>query len=119
MLDSYDSLTYADGQAGSIYGQKPPLVNACRPPGQWQTYDIVFEAPKFEGDKLSKPAYATVFQNGVVMHNRQEITGTTPHAKVGTYTPHDAEAPLQLQNHHNAVRYRNVWVRRLKGYDQP
>jgi hypothetical protein len=85
VLDSYNSLTYADGQAAAIYGQKPPLVNACRPPGQWQTYDIVFEAPKFEGDKLSKPAYVTVFQNGVVMHNRQEITGTTPHAKVGTY----------------------------------
>jgi hypothetical protein len=118
VLDSYDSLTYADGQAASIYGQKPPLVNACRPPGQWQTYDIVFEAPKFEGDKLLKPAYVTVFQNGVVMHNRQEITGTTPHAKVGTYTPHGAEEPLELQNHGSLVRFRNIWIRRLKGYDQ-
>src|SRR5580704_4643450 len=119
VLDSYDSPTYADGQAASIYGQKPPLVNACRPPGQWQTYDIVFEAPKFEGQKLVKPGYATVFHNGIVVHNRQEITGTTPHATVGIYTAHGAEEPLQLQNHRNLVRYRNIWVRRLKGYDQP
>src|SRR5262249_28148865 len=75
VLDSYNNLTYADGQAASIYGQKPPLVNASRKPGEWQTYDIVFEAPKFDGEKLVKPAYVTVFQNGVVMHNRQEITG--------------------------------------------
>jgi hypothetical protein len=119
VLDSYQNLTYADGQAAAIYGQKPPLVNACRPPGQWQTYDIVFEAPKFDGAKLVKPAYVTVFQNGVVMHNRQEITGTTPHAKVGTYTAHAPEESLELQNHRMPVRYRNIWIRRLKGYDQP
>jgi hypothetical protein len=118
VLDSYDNQTYADGQAASIYGQKPPLVNACRAPGEWQTYDIVFEAPKFEGEKLAKPAYVTVFQNGVVMHNRQEITGTTPHAKVGPYIPHGAEEPLELQNHGTPVRFRNIWIRRLKGYDQ-
>jgi hypothetical protein len=118
VLDSYNNLTYADGQAASIYGQKPPLVNACRPPGEWQTYDIVFEAPKFEGEKLLKPAYVTVFQNGVVMHNRQEITGTTPHAKVGPYLPHGPEEPLELQNHGTPVRFRNIWIRRLKGYDQ-
>ncbi len=119
VLDSYDNLTYADGQAASIYGQKPPLVNACRKPGEWQTYDIVFEAPKFQGEKLAKPAYVTVFQNGVVMHNRQEITGPTPHAKVGIYAPHGPEEPLELQNHGTTVRFRNIWIRRLKGYDQP
>lgn len=119
VLDSYNNVTYADGQAASIYGQKPPLVNASRPPGQWQMYDIVFEAPKFEDGKLAKPAYVTVFENGVVMHNRQEITGTTPHAKVGPYLPHGPEEPLELQNHGVAVRFRNIWVRRLKGYDQP
>lgn len=118
VLDSYHNLTYADGQAAAIYGQKPPLVNASRPPGQWQTYDIVFEAPKFDGAKLVKPAYVTVFQNGVVMHNHQEITGTTPHAKVGTYTAHAPEESLELQNHKMPVRYRNIWIRRLKGYDQ-
>jgi hypothetical protein len=119
VLDSYDNPTYADGQAASIYAQRPPLVNASRKPGEWQTYDIVFEAPRFEGDKLVKPAYVTVFHNGVVVHNRQEITGRMSHRKVGTYAPHDPEEPLCLQNHDNAVRYRNVWVRRLKGYDQP
>jgi Domain of Unknown Function (DUF1080) len=117
VLDSYDNPSYADGQAASIYGQTPPLVNASRKPGEWQTYDIVFEAPKFEGGKLVKPAYVTLFQNGVLMHNRREVLGTTPHAQLGTYTQHGAEEPLELQNHHNPVRYRNIWVRRLKGYD--
>ena len=119
VLDSYQSKTYADGQAAAIYGQYPPLVNPCRPPGEWQTYDIVFEAPKFEGDKLVKPAYVTVFHNGVIMHNRQEITGRTPHARVGTYAAHGPEEPLQLQNHGSKVRFRNIWVRRLGGYDEP
>ena len=118
VMDSYDNPSYADGQAGAIYGQTPPLVNACRKPGEWQTYDIVFEAPKFDGEKLVKPGYVTLFQNGVLIHNRREVLGTTPHAKLGTYKPHGAEEPLELQNHHNPVRFRNVWVRRLKGYDQ-
>jgi len=115
VLDSYDNPTYADGQAASIYGQFPPPVNASRKPGEWQTYDIVFEAPKFEGTNLVKPAYATVFQNGVLMHNRQELYGDTPHAHVGTYKPHPAEDALELQNHHTPVRYRNIWIRRLNG----
>ncbi|MDQ6678270.1 MAG: DUF1080 domain-containing protein [Acidobacteriota bacterium] len=115
VLDSYQNPTYADGQAAAIYGQFPPPVNASRKPGEWQTYDIVFEAPKFDGGKLMKPAFVTVFQNDVVMHNRQELLGDTPHAKLGTYKPHAAEEPLQLQNHHTAVRYRNIWVRRLNG----
>jgi hypothetical protein len=119
VLDSFDNLTYADGQAASIYGQRPPFVNASRKPGEWQTYDIYFEAPKFEGETLVKPAYITVVHNGILMHHKQEITGRTPHAKVGTYAAHAAEEPLQLQNHGSPVRYRNIWIRRLKGYDQP
>jgi len=115
VLDSYENPTYADGQAASIYGQFPPPVNASRKPGEWQAYDIVFEAPKFDGGTLVKPAYVTLFQNGVVMHNRQELLGDTPHAKLGTYKPHGAEESLQLQNHHTAVRYRNIWVRKLNG----
>jgi hypothetical protein len=115
VLDSYNNPTYADGQAAAIYGQYPPLVNASRKPGEWQTYDIVFEAPQFEGEKLVKPAYATVFQNGVLVQNHEQLIGDTPHAKVGTYKPHAAEESLQLQNHHCAVRYRNIWIRRLKG----
>ncbi len=119
VLDTYNNPTYADGGAGSIYGQWPPLVNASRPPGVWQTYDIVFEAPKFEGGKLVKPGYATVFHNGVLTQHRQEIIGRMAHRVVGTYSPHGAEEPLGLQDHDVPVRYRNIWIRRLKGYDQP
>lgn len=118
VLDSYNNPTYADGQAGSIYGQWPPLVNASRKPGEWQTYDLVFEAPRFEGGKLARPAYATLFHNGVVVHNRKEVIGRMAHRVVGTYAPHDAAEPLALQDHDVIVRYRNIWVRRLKGYDE-
>jgi len=119
VLDSYESATYADGQAASIYGQWPPLANACRPPGEWQTYDIIFEAPRFEDGKLAKPAFATVIHNGVLMHHRKELLGPARHKQVTKYAPHEAEGPLQLQEHGNPIRYRNVWVRRLTGYDQP
>jgi len=119
VLDSYQNVTYADGQAASIYGQYPPLVNAARPPGEWQTYDIVFEAPRFEGEKLVKPAFVTLFHNGVVAHNRQQIIGGVRHREVATYAPHPAEEPLVLQDHRNRVRFRNVWVRRLRPYDEP
>ncbi|MEK7407816.1 MAG: DUF1080 domain-containing protein [Acidobacteriota bacterium] len=119
VLDSHDNLTYADGQAGSIYGQYPPLVNASRKPGEWQSYDIVFEAPRFEGEKVVKPAHVTIFHNGVLVHHRQEIIGRMAHRRVGTYAPHEPEEALALQDHDVPVRYRNIWVRRLTGYDQP
>lgn len=119
VLDSYKNPTYADGQAGAIYGQWPPLVNAVRKPGEWNAYDIVFEAPQFAGEKVVKPAYATVFLNGIVLHNRKEIIGRMAHREVGTYAPHAPEEPLLLQDHDTPVRYRNIWVRRLAGYDQP
>ena len=117
VLDPYNNPTYADGQASAIYGQFPPLVNPARKPGDWQTYDIVFEAPRFEGDRLVKPVYFTVFHNGVLLHNRKEAIGAMAHAKVGVYKAHEAEAPLMLQDHGDKVRYRNIWIRRLKGYD--
>jgi hypothetical protein len=117
VLESHENLTYADGQAGSIYGQWPPLVNVCRPEGEWNVYDIFFEAPRFEGDKLVKPAYMTVVHNGVLVHHRQEVLGRAIHRRVATYTPHDPEEPLSLQDHGRPVYYRNIWVRRLKGYD--
>ncbi len=119
VLDSYNNLTYADGQAAAIYGQWPPLVNASRKPGEWQTYDIIFEAPKFEGGKLARPAYVTVLHNGVLAQHRQEIVGRMAHRVVGTYAPHEPEEPLALQNHNTRVRYRNIWVRRITGYDRP
>lgn len=118
VLDSYNNPTYADGQAAAIYGQWPPLVNPIRKPGEWNVYDIVFEAPKFEGDKVSKPAYVTVFFNGVVVHNRQPLNGPTEHRVVMPYKPH-GDMPLKLQDHGHPVRFRNIWIRPLAGYDQP
>ena len=119
VLDAFKNPTYADGQAGAIYGQWPPLANPARPAGQWQTYDIVFEAPRFDGEKLVKPAYSTVFMNNVLMHNHKEVMGAMVYRKVATYSAHGAEEPLVLQDHHNPVRYRNIWVRRLRHYDEP
>jgi hypothetical protein len=119
VLDSYNNRTYADGQAGAMYGQWPPLVNAARKPGEWQSYDIVFEAPRFDNGKLVMPAFQTVFWNGVVIHNHKEVMGATIYRNVATYSPHAAELPIMLQDHNNPVRYRNIWVRRVGGYDQP
>jgi hypothetical protein len=118
VLDSYDNVTYADGQAGAMYGQWPPLANAARKPGEWQTYDIVFEAPRFEGDKLVSPAFVTVFWNGVLLHNRKEAMGPMVYRNVAKYAAHAAEAPLMLQDHSNPVRFRNVWLRKIGEYDQ-
>jgi hypothetical protein len=114
VLDSWDNPTYADGQAAALYGQTPPMVNASRPPGEWQNYDIFFEAPRFADGKLTKPGYVTVVHNGVLVQLHRELIGDTPHAKVGTYKPHGDEEPLELQNHNTAVRYRNIWVRKLQ-----
>ena len=119
VLDSYQNPTYADGQAGALYGQWPPLVNPARKPGEWQSYDIVFEAPKFEGARLVKPAYATVLLNGVVLHNHKELMGPTLHRQLAHYAPQPAEDFLVLQDHQQPVRYRNIWIRRLNSYDQP
>ncbi|HZZ27946.1 MAG TPA: DUF1080 domain-containing protein [Pirellulales bacterium] len=114
VLDSYHNLTYYDGQCGAIYKQSPPLVNVCRKPGEWQTYDIIFEAPWFdEKGKLSKPAYITVLQNGVLVQNHTEIQGSTSWDHPPTYEAHAYKAPVQLQNHGNPVRFRNIWIREL------
>ena len=119
VLDSYENVTYADGQAASIYGEYPPLVNAARKPGEWQTYDIIFEAPKFNGQTLVAPAYVTVIWNGVLAHHRRPIMGSTSATRTQhAYTAHDPELPFTLQDHSHPVRYRNIWVRRLAGYDQ-
>jgi hypothetical protein len=120
LLDSFENLTYADGMAGSIYGEYPPLVNAARKPGEWQTYDIIFEAPKFKGTTLVTPAYATVLWNGVLVHHRRALMGrTSATMTVHGYTAHDPELPFTLQDHSHPVRFRNIWVRKLTGYDQP
>ena len=117
VLDSFDNLTYPDGQAGALYGQWPPLVNAVRRPGEWQSYDIVFEAPRFDGARLVKPAYLTVLLNGVLLHNRNELMGPTVHRALARYAPQPAEDSLVLQDHQQPVRYRNIWIRRLRPYD--
>jgi hypothetical protein len=120
VLDSFENLTYADGQAGAIYGQYPPLVNASRKPGEWQTYDIAFTAPRFKADgSLETPAYETVFHNGVLVHNHTPVIGAMSYRTVGKYTAHKPEGPLALQDHGHPVKFRNIWVRPIKAYDEP
>jgi hypothetical protein len=112
VLDSYNNKTYPDGQAGAIYGQTPPLVNSSRGPGEWQTYDIVFEAPRWDAEgKLVKKAYITLLHNGVVVHNRREVIGNTGHRTVGNYNKKQETGPIELYEHGNPVRFRNIWIR--------
>jgi hypothetical protein len=113
VLDCYENPTYADGTASAIYGQYPPLVNACRKPGAWQTYDIIFIAPKFEGETLVAEGYMTVFHNGVLVHHNRRLQGRTGHRNVPGHSPHPDTAPLMLQDHGDAVRFRNIWYRPL------
>ena len=114
VLDSFQNPTYADGQAAAMYGQFPPLVNASRGPGEWQSYDIAFTAPKFSASgQLVAPAVATVFHNGVLVHNSRAFWGPTAHRRIGSYQPSNARGPVRLQDHQNPVSYRNVWLRRL------
>jgi len=114
VLDSYENSTYADGQAAAIYGQFPPLVNACRKPGEWQTYDIVFRAPRFDQDgKLLAPARMTVFHNGILVHDDVTLTGPTAHKARPPYAAHAGKLPISLQDHGHPVRFRNIWLRNL------
>lgn len=117
VLDCFQNPTYPDGTTGGIYGQYPPLVNACRAPGQWSTYDIIWEAPVFEGETLVTPAYVTVLLNGIILHNRKELQGPTMHRELASYKAHAPEGPLELQDHGDLVRFRNIWFRPLTGYD--
>jgi hypothetical protein len=114
VLDSYENKTYADGSAGSIYGQYPPLVNASLPPGRWQTYDVIWTAPRFSDDgQLKEKARLTVFHNGVLVQNNVELTGPTGWIGRVPYTAHPERLPIAFQDHGNPVRYRNIWVREL------
>lgn len=119
IFDSFGVGIYADGQAASVYGQYPPLVNACRRPGEWQAYDILFTAPRFKDGQLASPAFVTVLHNGVCVHNHRAIMGSTMHRALPKYVPHDPTGPIRLQAHGNPVRFRNIWARPIKGGDEP
>ncbi len=113
IYDSYTAKIYADGSAAAIYGQTPPLVNACRPPGHWQSYDIVFTAPVFDDDTLLSPARITVFHNGILVQNDTEIKGPTGHKQAKPYQSHPARLPIVFQAHKSPVEFRNIWIRDL------
>jgi hypothetical protein len=115
ILDSYESKTYTNGQAGSIYKQSPPLVNATKSPEEWNAYDIIFRAPRFNKDgMLIKAATVTVLHNGVLIQDHFEIKGPTEYIGIPNYTAHADKLPIQLQDHGNPVSFRNIWVRDLE-----
>jgi len=115
ILDSYENATYADGQAASLYGQRPPLVNACRPPGEWQTFDIIFRVPSFEEEEVVEPARATVFHNGVLVQYDTAFFGGTVWRQAARYEPHGPKSPIRIQDHGDGqpLRFRNIWIREL------
>jgi hypothetical protein len=118
VLDSFENPTYADGQAAAMYGQFPPLVNASRRPGEWQSYDIVFTAPRFTAaNQLVAPAIITVLHNGVLVHNARPFWGATAHGRIDPYLPSMSRGPIRLQDEGNPVRYRNIWLRELREPD--
>ncbi len=119
VLDSFENKTYPDGQAGAIYGQYPPLVNASRRPGEWQSFDIVFEAPEFnEAGSLVSPAYLTLLHNGVLVHHHTPLLGPVAFKAIPSYQPHGPKGQIVIQDHGNPVKFRNIWIRPLDDYDQ-
>lgn len=117
ILESYrnENKTYVDGMAAAVYKQRPPIVNACRKPGEWQTYDVIFKAPRWdEKGKLLTPAFITLLHNGVLVQNHFELLGHTNYRKVPRYDPLPAKLPLTIQNHHNPIHFRNIWIRPLE-----
>ena len=117
ILDSYDNETYYDGQCASVYKQTPPMVNACRPPGEWQTYDIIFNRPELKIEDgvvyVIRPGYITVIHNGVLVVNRHELWGSTFFHRPSVYEAHPPTLPIRLQDHGNEIRFRNIWVREI------
>jgi hypothetical protein len=114
VLDSYNNITYSNGQAGSVYKQHIPMVNACLKPGEWQVYDIIYTAPRFNmNGTLKSPAWLTVIHNGVLIQNHVQLKGHTPYTGDPSYTPHAFKLPLSLQDHGNEVSFRNIWIREI------
>ncbi len=119
ILDSWQNPTYPDGQAGALYGQRPPLVNASMPPGTWQCYDIVFIAPRFsDSGEVESPALVTLFHNGILVQHDQPFLGPTRHRTLPSYEAHPPRGPIRLQDHGNPMRFRNIWVRELDTRDE-
>jgi hypothetical protein len=116
IFDSYNEKLYPDGQAASIYGQTPPLVNVTRPPGQWQTFDLIFSAPRFDGEQLAEPAFVTMFHNGVLVHRNEKVHGETRHRALPDYRRQVSRGPIVLLGHNCPVRFRNIWVRPLDAH---
>ncbi len=115
VLDSFENPTYFEGQAGSVYNQRPPMVNVSRKPGEWQTYDLIFTAPRFEKDgKVARPAFVTLLHNGVLVQNHTEFIGSTYFDKPNTYAKHEDKLPIVLMYHGDPVRFRNIWIREFK-----
>jgi hypothetical protein len=120
VLDVYKNKTYADGQAGGLYGQWAPLVEASVKPGEWNSYDIIFEGPRFDdAGTVTRKASVTVIHNGAVLHHRQEFTGPSGHQNVPKYVKYDSTGPIRLQDHGDPVRFRNIWIRPIGTYDRP
>ncbi len=120
ILDCYQNPTYPDGTSTAVYGQTPPLVNASKPPGEWQTYDVAFTAPRFKDDgSVAIPAYITVFHNGVLTQNHTASLGSVVWRAVAKYEKHGDQEPIMLQDHGNPVKFRNIWVREIKSVEQP
>ena len=118
VLACYENKTYPDGQAGGMYGQFPPLVNASVPKGDWNSYDLVFRAPRYEGGNCVEPAKLTLFHNGVLLHNAKEFHGPTQHKKLASYpSRHPEKGPIRLQWHNDPTQYRNIWIREVGNYD--
>ncbi|MGC6425353.1 MAG: 3-keto-disaccharide hydrolase [Lentimonas sp.] len=113
IFDSYTCKIYADGSAGAVYGQTPPLVNACRKPGEWQTFDIYFTAPIFDGEELVTPGTVTILHNGIFIHNNTKILGKTAHKKEQVYKAHAPRLPFHFAGHGSPVQFRNIWIRDL------
>jgi len=113
VLDTYRNSTYADGMAGAIYGQYPPLVNASRAPGEWQSYDIIYDRARFEDGEVVEPTHLTVFHNGVLIQNHEKLSGPTAWKKRPPYKPH-GKLPIELQDHGSRVQFKNIWVRELE-----
>ncbi|MEK6797015.1 MAG: DUF1080 domain-containing protein [Spirochaetota bacterium] len=113
VLDCWQNPTYPDGTTAAMYGQYPPMVNACCRPGEWHRYDIIWQCPHFHGDRCVTPARITVLHNGIVVHHARELQGPTQHRQIASYEKHAATGPVKLQDHNNPVRFRNIWVREL------